>query len=133
MSCFGFGFGFGFAFGVGVGVSLNMSLLTLLWNDWVFGGLPGFPFGSCFGSGLSYFGWSWLPDAGSPVGNGGNLPGLFFGEAPALCFGFALLSGVRSFLWTVLCSDVSVFFVRFSACSVLDFLQVYLYVLVQHN
>ena len=86
----------------------------------VFGGLPRFPFGSCFDSRLSYFGWSWLADAGSSVGNDGNLPGFFFGEAPALCFAFALLSGVRSFLWSVLCSDVFVFFVRFSACFVLD-------------
>ena len=68
-------------------------------GSWVFRGLPGLPLASCFDSGLS-----WLPDAGSPVGNGGTGSN-FVGEPPALCFAFALVSGDRSCLCSVLYSD----------------------------
>ena len=69
----------------------------------VFDGLPWLPLGSWFDSGLS-----WLPLDGSPLGNGGNdgnAPVFSFGEVPVLAvLGFALLSGVCSFLWSALCS-----------------------------
>ena len=72
--------------------------------DFVFVGLPAFPFGSCVYSGLS-----WLPLALSPVGNGGTGGG-FFGEGPVFALALAVLSGVvGSALYSVLCSDCAAF------------------------